>query len=95
MQEDYPDTDDCAGIAMHTNLLAILEEVVADHDGSVISLLRNNGDRTFAPQLNFVENTLGSGLVDIVAADINGDGVVDFAVANSTSKSIGIFFSQP
>ena len=33
MQEDHSDTDDCAGAAMHTDLLAVLEEVVADHDG--------------------------------------------------------------
>src|SRR5215510_13796003 len=33
MQEDRPDTDDRAGAAMHTDLLAVLEEVVADHDG--------------------------------------------------------------
>jgi hypothetical protein len=33
MKEDRLDTDDRAGAAMHTDLLPVLEEVVADHDG--------------------------------------------------------------
>ncbi len=46
---------------------------------SVVSVLMNNGDRTFAPKVDY---DAGEGLRSVFSADLDGDGDNDLAVAN-------------
>ena len=46
---------------------------------SVVSVLMNNGDGTFAPKVDY---DAGEGLRSVFSADLDGDGDNDFAVAN-------------
>src|SRR5262249_49402198 len=56
-----------------------------------VSVLLNNGDGTFAPAVAYAA---GSGPEAVVAADFNGDGVLDLAVANGSSNSVSIFLGN-
>ena len=53
--------------------------------GDSISLLRNNGDGTFAPQ---EETPVGSNPQDIELADIDGDGNLDVVLALETANTV-------
>ena len=66
--------------------------VVNGRDNSV-TLLEGNGDGTFTP---FAGSPLptGSGPCPILAADFNGDGYVDLAVANFNDNSVDIFLGN-
>lgn len=50
-----------------------------NYEGTTVSRFRNNGDGTFAPGQQF---QCGSGPVGLAAADFDGDGNLDLAVAN-------------
>ena len=55
--------------------------------GSSLSVLRGNGDGTFQSPLRF---SAGANPSFLVAADLNGDGKLDLAVADTGSNSISI-----
>ena len=59
---------------------------------STLSLLLGNGDGTFRPQMipNLV---LGVGVFDIVAADFNGSGQMDLAVASAYESTVSLIFN--
>ena len=57
--------------------------VVANQASQTVSVLRSNGDGTFAVAQTLPEAQVGQGPIAIVAADFNRDGVDDFAVSNS------------
>ena len=56
-----------------------------------ILVFPGNGDGTFGDPLTF---TVGSSPHFIVAADFDGDGQIDLAVANSGSDTISILFNN-
>lgn len=60
----------------------VVSNTGSNEDGNTVSLFRNLGDGTFAPQVQFVVGT-GSfvGPVGLAAADFNADGRTDLAVA--------------
>ena len=55
--------------------------------GAGVSILLGNGDGTFSPPQPVPAGTFPDA---IVAADFTGDGIIDLAVANSTSEDISI-----
>jgi len=59
--------------------------------GGLLSILLGNGDGTFQPPVNY---TVGSAPHGVVAADFNGDGKLDFAVANDTSNDVSILLGN-
>ena len=54
---------------------------------SDVSVLLGNGDGTFQAQLRFA---VGPGPKSVVAADVNGDGRLDIATANSQSNDVSV-----
>ncbi|HEV2489558.1 MAG TPA: FG-GAP-like repeat-containing protein [Candidatus Acidoferrales bacterium] len=68
--------------------LAVLNENCVTTCGqSSVSILLGNGDGTFATSVSY---TVGKGAVSIAAGDFSGNGNLDLAVANSTTKNISI-----
>lgn len=59
--------------------------MITEETGNVLSVLMNNGDGTFAAAADYYA---GSSAEHAVLADFNGDGVLDFAVANLNSPQI-------
>jgi hypothetical protein len=57
--------------------------VVANNATNTVSVLRSNGDGTFAISQTLPGTQVGQGPIGIAAADFNRDGVTDFAVSNS------------
>jgi hypothetical protein len=66
--------------------------VVNDNDGTVTILL-GNGDGTFTPASGS-PIAVGNGPCPVVAADFNGDGVVDLAVANFDDNDVVILLGN-
>jgi hypothetical protein len=67
------------------------DAVVTNNAGSTITALRNtsaSGSISFSINLEY---TAGNGPVGVATADINEDGKLDIAVANSTSNSVSIY----
>jgi len=58
-----------------------------------VTILLGNGDGTFT-QASGSPYTAGKGPVSIAAADFNGDGKLDIAVANLTDGTVSIFLQQ-
>ena len=67
--------------------------VIANSTSNTVTVLLGNGDGTFveAPGSPF---TVGAQPRAVVIADFNGDGQLDFAVANSGDNSISTFFGN-
>ncbi|MFN8641841.1 MAG: VCBS repeat-containing protein [Candidatus Binatia bacterium] len=57
--------------------------VVANQASNTVSVLRSNGDGTFAISQTLPVEQVGQGPIAVVAADFNRDGVADFAVSDS------------
>src|SRR5215831_7071839 len=74
--------------------------IVANEVDGTVGVLLGNGvtqpDGTFAAQVAYQTDpaTVNSGPVWIAAADLNGDGHVDLAVANNTSDNVGILLAS-
>ncbi|MFT5327120.1 MAG: hypothetical protein ACI8P0_005008, partial [Planctomycetaceae bacterium] len=66
------------------------QDVIFTHNGSTYSLFLGNGDGTFGAEMNFA---LAGSSRDIVAADIDGDGDIDFFTGNVSSGS-QVFFND-
>ncbi len=50
-------------------------------------MLRNLSNGTFAPTINYA---VGTGSTSIAAADLDGDGRTDLAVANSNGDAVSV-----
>jgi len=59
--------------------------------GNVISVLLGNGDGTFQVEANF---TAGMNPQSVVVGDLNGDGVLDLAVANIESGDVSVLLGK-
>ncbi len=70
-----------------------LDLAVANYADGTITLLLGNGDGTFT-QAAGSPYAVGQGPYQIVAADFNGDGKVDLAVANLTDGTVSILLQQ-
>ena len=58
--------------------------------GSAVSVRLNNGDGTFAPKVDHPTDPFP---LSVAAADLNGDGKPDLAVANNDSYSVGVMLN--
>ncbi len=70
-----------------------LDLAVANYGDGTITLLLGNGDGTFT-QPSGSPYAVGHGPLAIAAADFNGDGKLDLAVANSTDGTVSILLQQ-
>jgi hypothetical protein len=70
-----------------------LDLAVANFGDNTVTLLLGNGDGTFA-QASGSPYAVGKGPYAIAAADFNGDGRLDLAVANLWDGTVSILLQQ-
>jgi hypothetical protein len=70
-----------------------LDLAVANNGDNTVTLLLGNGDGTFTPSSGS-PYPVGQGPYVITAADFNGDGRLDLAVANTTDNTVSILLQQ-
>src|SRR5215470_4426874 len=67
-----------------------IDIVAANSAAGTISVVRNLGNRTFAPAVDF---SVGTMPVAVVVADLNKDGKPDIAVANAGSDNASVLLN--
>ena len=69
-----------------------IDMVVGNIDSNTVSILRNNGDATFAPYTSYV---IGGGYPnDVAVGDLNGDGMADVVTANVLSNTVSVLLND-
>lgn len=71
----------------------IADLAVTNQAGNTLTILLGNGDGTFK-QAAGSPLTTGSSPASVVAADFNGDGFLDLAVANSSDNTVSVFLGN-
>lgn len=92
-----PKTDYPTGAGPHLAAIgnldgdAWLDVAVANQNGGTVSVLRGNGDGTFAPKTDF-----GSGATptSVAIADLNGDGKSDLVVTNYEPNTVSVLLGN-
>src|SRR6185437_3799332 len=64
---------------------------VANGVGNKVSVLLNNGDGTFAQQMDY---PAGRDAYWVTAADLNGDGKPDLAVVNEVDSTVNVLINE-
>jgi hypothetical protein len=64
---------------------------MTDFGANVISVLPGNGDGTFQAPVMY---PVGRGPISVAAADVNGDGIADLAVANYASGTLSVLLGN-
>jgi PKD repeat protein len=93
----YPTLPDAFAVGVATadfNGDGKLDLVVTDFSTSDVELFPGNGDGTFGTATILPLVGAGSTPQSIVAADFNGDGKPDFAVANRLSNDVDVFLNN-
>jgi len=67
-----------------------IDLVTANRDSSTVSVLRNNGDGTFAAQATYA---VGANPFSVTSADVDGDGDIDLVTANG-SDTVSVLLNQ-
>ncbi len=63
----------------------------ANSTSGTVSVLLTNGNGTFAPKVDY---PAGYGPSSVTAADLNGDGRIDLAVANYNSNTVSALLTS-
>ncbi|HEX3472105.1 MAG TPA: FG-GAP-like repeat-containing protein [Silvibacterium sp.] len=71
--------------------LALTNSSGGNPDSNTVTVLLGNGDGTFTPKSN---PGVGSAPTSIVARDLNGDGILDLAVANAFGNSVSVLLGN-
>ena len=72
--------------------IVVVAQYNYSYSAGVVSVLFNNGDGTFAPAVNMDS---GYYTVDVALGDLNSDGRLDVATANTWAYSLSVFLGQP
>ncbi|OGC83128.1 MAG: hypothetical protein A2W07_09075 [candidate division Zixibacteria bacterium RBG_16_43_9] len=64
-----------------------LDLVVANERDNNVSVLKNNGDGTFQPKVDYAT---GNCPISLFCADLDGDSDLDIATANYSSHTVSI-----
>jgi hypothetical protein len=71
-----------------------LDAVVTNSNDNTVSVLLGNGNGTFTPAPGSPLPTGGATPNGVVVGDFNGDGKLDFAVANQSSNTVSVFLGN-
>ena len=64
---------------------------MANYGSNDVSVLKNNGDGTFAAAVNHPTGTYSN---SVIAADLDGNGSPDLAVANFGSDNVSVLINM-
>jgi FG-GAP-like repeat len=67
----------------------------ASQSSDVVTILFGNGDGTFAGHIEYAVPSVSNNVNFMVAADFNGDGALDMALADFGASEVSVFINQP
>jgi VCBS repeat-containing protein len=71
--------------------LIVANTNVANHNSDTVSVLKNNGDGTFAAKDDYAT---GDDPISVKSVDVNGDGKFDLIVANASSNTVSVLINN-